>query len=101
MPISKKPRCFSLFAGAGGCSLGFKRAGYRILLALDHDRSSCNTYAKNFHHTDVRQEDVTLTNWSQLLVDHQIKQGELDILIGGPPCQGFSTAWEAFLGRST
>ena len=96
MRQANQPRCFSLFAGAGGCSLGFKRAGYKILLALDHDQPSCETYAKNFPDTDVRQTDVTSTNWQQLLDDHQLGPGELEMLIGGPPCQGFSTAGKRF-----
>ncbi len=90
------PRCFSLFAGAGGCSLGFSRAGYDILLALDHDKPSCKTYSKNFPKTDVRVADATATDWKQLLQDHRLQQGELEMLIGGPPCQGFSTAGKRF-----
>lgn len=96
MTTTKKPRCFSLFAGAGGCSLGFKRAGFDILLAIDHDQPSCETYSQNFCGTDVRQADVTSTDWKQLLAEHQLEPGELEVLIGGPPCQGFSTAGKRF-----
>lgn len=96
MITTKKPRCFSLFAGAGGCSLGFKRAGFDILLAIDHDKPSCETYSQNFCGTDVRQADVTSTDWMQLLDEHRLEPGELEVLIGGPPCQGFSTAGKRF-----
>ena len=96
MSKAEKPRCFSLFAGAGGCSLGFKRAGFNILLAIDHDQPSCATYSRNFKGTDVRQADITSIDWKQLLNDHQLNPGELEMLIGGPPCQGFSTAGKRF-----
>jgi len=96
MHTVKQPRCFSLFAGAGGCSLGFKRAGFKILLAVDHDQSSCETYSRNFQGTDVRQADVTSMNWKQILDEHQLEPGDLEVLIGGPPCQGFSTAGKRF-----
>lgn len=76
--------------------MGFKRAGFRILVALDHDQPSCDTYARNFPRTDVRQADVTAMDWAQLVEDYELEPGELDMLIGGPPCQGFSTAGNRF-----
>lgn len=90
------PKCFSLFAGAGGCSLGFKRAGFDILTALDHDVAACKTYQRNFPETEVRVADINLIDWRELLENKDLREGELDMLIGGPPCQGFSTAGKRF-----
>lgn len=96
MPPSPKPRCFSLFSGAGGCSLGFAKAGFKVLLAIDSDKPSCETYAANFPETEVRMADVTSIDWSELLREFKLQPGDLEILIGGPPCQGFSTAGKRF-----
>lgn len=96
MDKSNNPRCISLFAGAGGCSLGFKRAGYDVLLAIDNDQPSCETYVRNFPDAEVRNLDVKQVDWSALLNEKKLAPGELDVLIGGPPCQGFSTAGKRF-----
>lgn len=88
----ESPRCFSLFSGAGGCSLGFAGAGFKILLAIDSDRASCETYSRNFPGTEVRNADMRSVDWGATLRDHHLAPGELEMLIGGPPCQGFSTA---------
>lgn len=96
MEKSDPPRCISLFAGAGGCSLGFKRAGYDVLMAIDNERSSCETYDRNFPDAEVRNLDVRRVDWSALLVEKNLVAGELEVLIGGPPCQGFSSAGKRF-----
>lgn len=96
MTLKKQPKAISLFAGAGGCSLGFKQAGYDIVYATDFDKSAVETYKKNFPETFAECKDINKINFSQLLIDLKIKQGEIDILIGGPPCQGFSTAGPRF-----
>lgn len=90
------PNAISLFAGAGGCSLRFKKAGYQILYALDSDPTAVGTYRANFSGTSCVQSDVREFDFGMLLNDLRIKAGELDILIGGPPCQGFSTAGTKF-----
>ncbi len=82
----------SLFCGAGGCSLGFKQAGYKILYANDNNSEAVSTYKKNFPDTVCILEDIDKLDFKQILIDLKLKVGELDILIGGPPCQGFSTA---------
>ena len=82
----------SLFCGAGGCSLGFQRAGYEILFASDIDKAAIDTYKANFPATSCTQSDIRKIDFSQILFDLGLLVGELDILIGGPPCQGFSTA---------
>jgi DNA (cytosine-5)-methyltransferase 1 len=91
-----KPTAISLFCGAGGCSLGFKKAGYSILYANDKDSAAVETYRKNFPKTTCTKDDVDALNFEEILNDIGLKSGELDILIGGPPCQGFSTAGTRF-----
>ncbi len=82
----------SLFCGAGGCSLGFQRAGYEILFASDIDKAAIDSYKANFPATTCIRSDIRNLDFSQILLDLGLLVGELDMLIGGPPCQGFSTA---------
>ncbi len=82
----------SLFCGAGGCSLGFKQAGYEILLASDIDKAAISSYRTNFPETNCIEADIRHLDFNKILRRLGLVVGELDILIGGPPCQGFSTA---------
>ncbi|MFT4531430.1 MAG: DNA (cytosine-5)-methyltransferase 1 [Thalassolituus oleivorans] len=91
-----KPTAISLFCGAGGCSLGFKQAGYSILYANDKDSAAVETYRKNFPEAICSNEDIDSLDFNDVLDEIGLKKGELDILIGGPPCQGFSTAGSRF-----
>ena len=91
-----KPTAISLFCGAGGCSLGFRQAGCSILYATDKDKAAVTTYKKNFPETICTQEDIENLDFAQILSELRLKIGELDVLIGGPPCQGFSTAGACF-----
>jgi DNA (cytosine-5)-methyltransferase 1 len=84
-----------LFSGAGGLSLGFKWAGWEPLVANDIDASFLETYKNNIHtnvvHGDIRNKDV----FSALVNNVNIFREKSDapvIVLGGPPCQGFSTA---------
>ncbi len=86
------PTAISLFCGAGGCSLGFKQAGYSILYANDNNSVAVSTYKENFPDTICTHEDIDKVEFKQILKSLSLEAGELDVLIGGPPCQGFSTA---------
>ena len=94
--LSKRPITISLFAGAGGCSLGFKRAGYDVVYATDVDSAAVATYHRNFPGTPCDIADIRDVDWRLLMTRLGLAQGELDMLIGGPPCQGFSTAGMRF-----
>lgn len=96
MITTKHPKAISLFAGAGGCSLGFKQAGYEIIYASDFDKAAIETYQTNFPETKAECKDIERLDFPRLLTELNIKQGEVDVLIGGPPCQGFSTAGPRF-----
>lgn len=87
-----KPKAISLFCGAGGCSLGFKKAGFDILYAQDVNETFASTYSANFPETVCEVADISTFNFKELMERFSLNPYDLDILIGGPPCQGFSTA---------
>lgn len=91
------PTAISLFAGAGGCSLGFQQANFDILLAVEKDKDAASTYRANFPLTPCLQADITEVTSGQILAEANLKPDELTFLIGGPPCQGFSSAGTRFL----
>lgn len=75
----------SLFSGAGGMDVGFVSAGFEVLIANDIDRDACATYERN-HSGKVIEGD--LVGQQHLLTGYE----GVDVLFGGPPCQGFSVA---------
>ena len=90
---SGKPTVISTFAGCGGSSLGYKLAGFRELLAVEWDDNAVETFRLNFQDVPVYHGDIcNLTSEECMRLAGGIKAGELDILDGSPPCQGFSTA---------
>lgn len=91
-----KRKAISLFCGAGGCSLGFKMSGYEIVYATDIDKKAIETYLTNFPETIAENKNIKDIDFKHLLKKLKLQQGELDFLIGGPPCQGFSTAGTRF-----
>ncbi|RYZ78308.1 MAG: DNA (cytosine-5-)-methyltransferase, partial [Proteobacteria bacterium] len=84
-----------LFAGAGGLSLGFHWAGWRQLVGNDIDASALETYKRNLGGAavlgDIEHEDV-FAQITQLAANVQRRSGVKRFVLGGPPCQGFSTA---------
>lgn len=87
----------SLFAGAGGCSLGFQNSGlYSLLGAYDNNKMAVNTYNLNFGDDKCELVDLAECDFKQLRLKLGLGRGELDLIIGGPPCQGFSTAGTRF-----
>jgi DNA (cytosine-5)-methyltransferase 1 len=82
----------SLFAGCGGSSLGYRWAGYDELLAIDFDKNSCETFRLNFPEVTIWQRDITQVTGKEIMDFCKIKNEELDVLDGSPPCQGFSSA---------
>ena len=86
------PTVISLFAGCGGSSLGYSMAGYRELLAVEWDADAVETFRRNFPDVPVYHGDIATLTVEGCLSLAGIAPGELDVLDGSPPCQGFSTA---------
>lgn len=84
------PKIIDLYAGAGGLSLGAARAGFEIAAAVELDPFAIDTHIKNFPETVHIAEDVAALTGERLLLRAGLRSGELDGIIGGPPCQGFS-----------
>lgn len=82
----------SLFAGAGGSSLGYRMAGGRVVAAVEWWPAAAETYRANFPDVPVIVEDIALVESDRLAGTAGVAPGELDILDGSPPCQGFSTS---------
>ena len=85
------PIAIDLFSGCGGLTVGLKRAGFRVVGAIDIDPLSVKTYKANHSEVNVWQKDIRELEPSELLDQIGIKIGQLDLLAGCPPCQGFST----------
>jgi DNA (cytosine-5)-methyltransferase 1 len=90
-------KCIDLFSGCGGMSLGFQNAGFDIQLSLDNWNKAIEVYKKNFNHP-AEIQDLTDEKAS---ID-KIKPYSPDIIVGGPPCQDFSSAGkrDESLGRA-
>lgn len=86
------PTLISLFAGCGGSSLGYSMAGYRELLAVEWNDNAVATFKLNFPDVPVYHGDICKLTVKQVLKRTSLEPGELDLLDGSPPCQGFSTA---------
>jgi len=80
-----------IFAAPGGLSLGFKMARFCVLAAVDIDRDGLGTFHANFPEAAVLCKDIRTLNGMELLGLSGLSKGEIDVIGGGPPCQGFST----------
>mgnify|MGYP003312621420 CR=1 FL=1 len=86
--IAYDMKVVDLFCGAGGMSLGFKRAGFELVCAVDNWPAALECYKLNFKRHPVKQLDIS--NWEAVAME--LKESKPDIVIGGPPCQDFSDA---------
>lgn len=84
------PTSIDLFAGAGGLTEGFRQAGYRCCYANDIDPWAVKTFQHNHPGTLAECRPIEEVDTGKLRDSIGLEVGELDILIGGPPCQGFS-----------
>jgi DNA (cytosine-5)-methyltransferase 1 len=84
-----------LFAGAGGMSLGLEAAGFECIGAVEEDRFAALTYQHNFPHVPILQRRTETITDSELTTEF----AGVDLIVGGPPCQGFSVAGPRQYGR--
>lgn len=91
LQLNAQPKVIDLYAGAGGLSLGATRAGFTVSAAVEFDKFAIESHTKNFPYVTHLDSDIAKLSGSALLMRAGLKKGELDGLIGGPPCQGFST----------
>src|SRR5437763_15695853 len=101
----KRPRVLDLFAGCGGMSLGFLREGFSIAGAVELDPLAARSHAINFcrslppdefeRHASAR--DITAIDPEQLASELELAPGEIEVIIGGPPCQSYARVGRAKL----
>lgn len=92
MSSHNKFTVISTFSGCGWSSLGYQMAGGKILLAVEMDNNAVETYKINFPETPIYHGDIHNLTVDKCLEITGLQSGELDILDGSPPCQGFSTS---------
>ncbi|MCP2041561.1 DNA (cytosine-5)-methyltransferase 1 [Neisseria sp. HSC-16F19] len=83
-------KMIDLFAGAGGLSEGLRQAGFHSLYANEIMKPYSETYARNHVNTLVDQRDIRTVDAQEIRSNLGLARGELDLIAGGPPCQGFS-----------
>lgn len=87
----KSPKALALFSGCGGLSLGFAAEGFRFVGHVEIESSANEIYKNNFPNSSLLGRDICdisdedMRGWIQ-------RYGEIDVIVGGPPCQGFSLA---------
>lgn len=79
-------QAISLFSGAGGMDVGFETAGWHVVSAIEKDTNACKTFRANHTGTDMLHGDINqhIGHWDTYV--------DIDLVFGGPPCQGFSVA---------
>jgi len=86
-----EPIAIDLFSGSGGLTVGLKKAGFKVVAGVELDSLSAETYRKNHRDVHLWEEDIRGINLESVKTRLGIKPGELHLLAGCPPCQGFST----------
>lgn len=87
---SNRPKAVDLFAGAGGMSLGLEQAGFDIVGAVEYDPVHAATHEFNFPESVTMCASVSDLSAADLCERVGVQVGDLDVIVGGPPCQGFS-----------
>lgn len=106
--LGEKPRVLDLFSGCGGISLGFKRAGFEIVGAVELDAAAAKSHAMNFHahlsdgdrRIHEQPRDIVRTEPRELLREFGFcgrVDSNIDVVVGGPPCQAFARVGRAKL----
>ncbi|MEN9868396.1 MAG: hypothetical protein RL748_3986 [Pseudomonadota bacterium] len=96
VPQPRQLTVIDLFSGAGGFSLAARRCGLNVLAAVEFDKDACQTYRDNIINKSINkpqlfEKDILKLEAGKFREELKLEPRALDILIGGPPCQGFST----------
>ncbi len=87
--MEKSYNFIDVFSGCGGLSYGLEQVGFKCLLGIDHDKDAIETFKLNHEHAETYCGDVRELKNSMI---KDLLQGQnIDLVVGGPPCQGFST----------
>ncbi len=89
--IGAKPSVIDLFSGAGGLSQGLKQAGFDVIGAVEVKPAFAHSYSLNHKSTRMFLEDIHHLSPNSVMQELGLRPGDLDLLSGCPPCQGFST----------
>jgi len=88
-PVKNNLNVLDLFCGCGGLSQGFIDAGYNVVMGIDFDDAALETY--KYNHQDSDAAKIDLSNDKGIdEIEERLKGKKIDVIIGGPPCQGFS-----------
>ena len=86
--INSKYKVVDLFCGVGGLTLGFNNTKrFQTIFANDADADMCHAYSINFPDTEIKSETISSINFDEIS-----EKQEIDVVIGGPPCQAYSTS---------
>ena len=91
MPKFRRPTAIDLFCGAGGLSLGFEQSGFNVIAAVDSNQINISTYSRNFPSTKAICADIFALTGNRIRELGGLgAEEQIDVVFGGPPCQGFS-----------
>lgn len=94
---NKRPIALDLFAGAGGMTLGFEQAGFDVIASVEIDPIHCAIHEYNFPFCKTICRDIQEITGSEIRQLSKIGDCPIDVMFGGPPCQGFSLIGKRFL----
>ena len=90
--MNDKYNVIDLFCGCGGFSKGFEQAGFNVRFGIDLWNDAIITYKHNFPNAVALNKDITSVSGNDILKATNLLKQEIDVIIGGPPCQGFSVS---------
>jgi DNA (cytosine-5)-methyltransferase 1 len=86
----QKPTAIDIFCGCGGTTRGVKDAGFRVIAGVEVDELAVKTFKANHRGVKIWDKDISKLDPKAVMLYHGLKKGDLDLLIGCPPCQAFS-----------
>lgn len=86
------PVVVDYFSGSGGLAEGFSQAGFKTVMGIDYDENSADTFRKNHPESNYIRADISQLKPENVAEKLDFNNKEIDVIVGGPPCQGFSIA---------